>query len=290
VLEGLRCNETIRLDDSTAGRLVLEQTWRNVGVAPCYDSHALRWHLVDPEGRTVASALRFPDQPTTLWWPGEEVALDDMIAIPAGTPPGRYELRVEMVKPEDPDLRVQLGIAGRDTEGLYSLGEVSVERVRRGEQVVYSEGFEETTSDWHGAGGISVSIEGEARSGRGCLLAAGCQEGNSWNYAWTDLPVPVLPYSRYRLSCWMKVDPMAPGEAPYLKIGVTDGEGYWIRNFNTNRYDLSRPGNWQQLVVYAETGADVAGGHLAIEKGWREKRICATIRIDDVELTLLESP
>jgi len=88
----------------------------------------------------------------------------------------------------------------------------------------------------------------------------------------------------------MKVDAIEPGEAPYFKLGVSDSDGNWITNFNTNRYDLRDLGTWQRLTTYADTPGAVATGHLAIEKGTLESSVAATIRIDDIDLELLESP
>jgi hypothetical protein len=51
--------------------------------------------------------------------------------IPAGTPPGDYRLKVAMVEPESPSLRVQLGIAGGDPDGRYDLCPLRAERPRR---------------------------------------------------------------------------------------------------------------------------------------------------------------
>ena len=114
VLTKLRCNKTLRLSGDTPARLLLEHTWKNAGVAPCYASYALRWTLADSQGRNVAEELVYPARPTTAWAPGEEVTLTDVVSVPANTPLGEYRLRVAMVEPENPALRVQLGIGGRD--------------------------------------------------------------------------------------------------------------------------------------------------------------------------------
>jgi hypothetical protein len=122
------------------------------------------------------------------------------------------------------------------------------------------------------------------------LLLAGTQPGTAWNYGAVTLPVPVLPGSRYRLSCWMHVEKIDGKRAPYLKIGLSDAEGKWIDNHSTGHYDIGKPGTWQYLEGYAETTPETAGGHLAIEKGEQAATITATIRVDDVKLELLESP
>jgi hypothetical protein len=105
-----------------------------------------------------------------------------------------------------------------------------------------------------------------------------------------NLSRPLLPGSRYRLSCWMNVERADPGRSPYLKIGLTDAGGRWLTNISTPTYDMRRPGTWQHLVALVETSTDTAGGHLAIEKGALEARLDVTLRVDEVRLELLESP
>ena len=294
VLTRLQCNRTLRLDGAThspaPSRLLLEQTWNNVGVAPCYDSYALRWSLVSAQGQTVAEQLTYPRRPTTLWWPGEEVTLRDVVTLPADLPPGAYHLKVAMVKPEEPGLRIQLGIAGRDSDGRYDLGEIDAERTGPRTGTVYQEGFETGDGGWRATEGMTTRPDPGAHSGKGCLLVTGTQPGTAWNYASLDLPRPVLPASRYRLSCWMKVDRIEPARPPYLKIGLNDIHGQWLANFTTNPYDLSKPGTWQRLTGIAETTPDTASGQLAIEKGSLEEKMTVTLRLDDVRLELLESP
>jgi hypothetical protein len=289
-LARLRYNGTVHLDGQSSGRLVLEQTWKNLGVAPCYDSYALRWSLVDAAGQAVAQCVTFPRRPTTLWWPGDEVVLKNLATIPADIPPGSYRLRVEMLKPEQAGLAVQLALSGPDGAGRYDLGEVTVQRGPRRSEMVYEQDFQTGAGGWQGTRGITVRADVGGRDGGGCLLVSGREPGASWNYAWVRLAAPVLPYSRYRLSCWVKVDSIEPGLAPYLKLGVSDAQGKWITNLNTELYDLSRPGTWQRLVAYADTPAEAATGDLAIEKGVLEAAISAAIRIADVKLELLESP
>jgi len=287
VLSRLRCNQAIRLDGLNPGRLVLEHTWRNTGVAPCYDSYALRWSLVDASGKVAAQWLSFPRRPTTLWWPGEEVALRDLMSIPADTPLGTYRLSVEMVKPEQPGLQVQLGIAGRDAEGRYDIAQVMAERLKRRPMAVYQESFRNGVGGWSAAEGMTARVEADDRGGP-ALVLEGRQPGISWNYA--AVRVPVRPYSRYRLTCWMRVDKMDPAAPPYMKMGVNDGAGKWITNLNTDHYDLDRVGTWQRLSVEADTPAMAASADLAIEKGFLERPATATIWVRDVALELLETP
>ncbi|MCC6446609.1 MAG: DUF4832 domain-containing protein [Armatimonadetes bacterium] len=141
-LKKLRCSRTLRLDGKVAGRVLIEHTWQNEGVAPCYASYALRWMLTGEQGRTVAEELDFPARPTTLWLPGQELSLKTVLPVPAQTPPGNYRLKVAMVEPENLAVRLRLGIAGLDAAGNYDLCPVPAERRAAGESVVYREGIE----------------------------------------------------------------------------------------------------------------------------------------------------
>jgi hypothetical protein len=63
VLSRLRCNQTLHLDGRAPGRLLIEHSWRNDGIAPCYASYALRWTLADARGSAVAALLTYPTRP-----------------------------------------------------------------------------------------------------------------------------------------------------------------------------------------------------------------------------------
>ncbi len=288
VLKRLRLNPVIHVDGEHPARLLLEATWANEGIAPCYESYALRWSLVDEADDVAAEALAFPRRPTTLWWPGEEVTEHFLLRLPAALAPGQYRLRVAMVEPEAREVRIELGMGGRDGQGRYDLCSVEARRIAHRPSIVYEADFDADAAGWVAADGMSVSAPSGAHMGRGGLLVEGTQPGTSWNYAW--VPVDVLPGSRYRLSGWVKVDDISLEQPPYLKLGVDDADGRWITNFNTPQYDLSDLGTWQELVTYAETPANAAAGAIAIEKGVLEASIATHIHLDDVNLELLESP
>ena len=291
VLARLRRNRALWLDGTAPARLLLEHTWKNEGVAPCYASYALRWTVTDPQGRVVAEELLFPSHPTTLWRPGAEVTLRDVMTVPATVAPGEYRLRVAMVDPADPALRVQFAISGRDSEGRYDLCSLPAERRATASAAAIEEGFEHSLGGWGASQGMTVRVDPVAHGGQASLLVTGMQPGTAWGYAQINLREPVLPASRYELSCWMRVDRISPRTyAPYLKIGLTDARGKWLTNVQTDRYDLDKLGTWQHLVAIVDTTPETAGGHLAIEKGTLESRVQAQIRLDDVRLTPLETP
>jgi hypothetical protein len=128
------------------------------------------------------------------------------------------------------------------------------------------------------------------QGGQSSLRVSGVQQG-AWNYAAHYLASPVLPGSKYRLSCRLKVDQLEPDRmAPYLKIGLTDGDGHLLENCHTGRYDMAAPGTWQRLEGTFETPLETAGGHLALERGGKDIQTRIRAWIDDVQLELLEAP
>jgi len=278
------------LDGEHPARIPLVSTWRNDGVAPCYDSFALRWSLVNAEGETVASALTFPETPTTQWWPGEEQSVRALLRVRADVPPGQYRLKVAMIIPET-DRHILLAIAGRDDQDRYDLCEIAGVPGEGHAGIIYEEGFEGDAQPWGTSAGMTATVDGaNAHSGQASLLVAGTHE-RGWNYTSFRVPTPLLPASKYRLSAWLLVEEMEPGgHAPYLKIGVNNLEDEWIENHGTNRYDLSEPGTWQRLERTAEVPMNAGWAHLAIEKGAHSTPITARIRLDEVKLELLEAP
>jgi hypothetical protein len=129
---------------------------------------------------------------------------------------------------------------------------------------------------------------GKDTDGRPCLVVTGRQPGAAWSYASTR--VNALPYTRYRLSCWMRVEEIEPDRAPYVKLGVNAGDGAWLTNINSNPYDLRQLGRWQLLVADGETPPTAATADIAIERGVLETPISAAIRIRDIKLEVLETP
>nr|MDQ2730290.1 DUF4832 domain-containing protein [Armatimonadota bacterium] len=287
----LRCSNVIHVSDQHPSRLLVQSDWKNEGVAPCYESYALRWSLLDGAGKVAAEQIAFPRTPTTQWWPGEAASDSNLLSLPAGLPAGTYRLRVAMIKPEDPSVSIQLAMTGQDSLGRYDLVSIPAQKVETGPAVVYEEGFEAGTGGWWPVNGLTVNQDAAAHGGRGALLVSGIEPGKEWSYASFALKMPILAASRYRLSCWMKVDRIDPlNYPPYLKIGLYDANNHWQANFGTSKYDTAKLGTWQYLSGEIETRPDTAGAQLAIEKGVLESKISLTLHLDDVKLELLEAP
>ncbi len=271
--------------------MILTHQWLNKGVAPCYESYALQFTLHDQTDQVVASQVCFPDVPTTQWRVNTSIDIHTVIRIPAGLSADGYRLKVAMVLPEHPHSRIQLGISGKDDQGRYVLCEIPAVESRSGEADVVQEGFEQNHEHWYAGQGITLTRDQQqCHSGTASLRVEGTQS-KGWNYAGSRLAVPVFPGSKYRLSCWMKVDQLQPDSLPpYLKLGISNAEGEWVENSTTEKYDLRRAGEWQQLCATAETSLHAAKGQFAIERGTRDTQTAARIWLDDVQLRMLEGP
>ena len=291
VMTELRVPTQLHLRREARGRLLIEHTWENIGVAPCYESYALHFTLHDRGGRVVAAQQHFPTRATTLWWPGEQIAERTLIRLPEGLQEGEYELKVAMDLCEGPGRNIQLGLAGRDEAGRYSLCRLKGVAVEPSSGVIYQQSFESTDHGWHCTRSLESGLDSKVfREGKCSLHLSGLQT-RGWNYVSHALGAAILPASRYRLSCWLKIGSVEPsGLAPYLKIGLVDAEGQWLENRPTSTYDMSRAGQWQRLEAAFETSLETAGGHLALERGSNDTATRIDLWLDDVRLELLEAP
>ena len=279
-----------RVSPILPGRIPILTTWRNDGIAPCYESFAFVWSVCDNKGKELGSTTTFPRTPTTQWWPGQEVEAVATLTIPAGTPAGRYRLKVAMTAPERRQ-HIWLGIAGGEPQKGYVLGELEGVAVHAQVATVYETGFEVDVAGWQAARGMAAAINGDNAHAGGRALRLTGRQMKGWNYAACRVPTPVVGFGRYRLTAWMLVEAIAPARAaPYVKIGVSDGTGKWLENYSSAKYDTARLGTWQKLTAIAEVPINAATAHLAVEKGAYSTPIEATIWIDDVKLELIAAP
>jgi serine/threonine protein kinase len=72
-------------------------------------------HLIGPDGSLVAQQDVEPIRPTTMWVPGMEVVDPHQVTIPAGQPPGRYQLHAGMYPQGQPGSRLPVVDAGMTT-------------------------------------------------------------------------------------------------------------------------------------------------------------------------------
>jgi hypothetical protein len=96
--------------------------WENKGVAPCYKSFRLALQLSGPEGNIL-----LPTQAKLRsWLPGDNLYNSDVV-IPGDVRPGLYGLSIGVLDEQIDVPTVKLAIQGRQTDGWYPMGEITVQ-------------------------------------------------------------------------------------------------------------------------------------------------------------------
>ena len=117
VLRGFSFPESIKPNE----KFSFTSWWENKGVAPCYKDFLLAFRLKNNKNARVI--------PTTAaiktWLPGDNI-YDSSVFIPFDMPIGNYELQIGIVDRQSFEPKVKLAIEGRDTEGWYTIGKISV--------------------------------------------------------------------------------------------------------------------------------------------------------------------
>ncbi len=108
-------------------RLKVASTWSNLGVTPSYTKRQLAYRL---RGKADSHAFN-SDADVRTWLPGSW-ELKETIQIPDKLPAGKYRLEVAILDRagKSPETRplppLQLGMAGRNDDGWYSLSEIQI--------------------------------------------------------------------------------------------------------------------------------------------------------------------
>jgi hypothetical protein len=102
-------------------KLSFNSWWENLGVAPCYRRFPVALRLKG-EGK---SEILITDADIRKWLPGDSL-LDSSVLLPSDLAPGPYQLSIAIVDSESREPRVKLASEGRDEEGWYELGKISV--------------------------------------------------------------------------------------------------------------------------------------------------------------------
>jgi hypothetical protein len=95
--------------------------WLNAGVAPAYTNYLLAVQLRSANGSAVINV------PVDIrkWLPGDAV-FDGSLFVPENLSAGTYDVRVAMLDPITRKPAVRFAIAGRDSDGWYSQGQIHV--------------------------------------------------------------------------------------------------------------------------------------------------------------------
>lgn len=96
--------------------------WFNAGAAPVYRDYILALEFRSPDRSAV---VRTPAD-VRQWLPGDAV-FEDSLYVPGDLPPGAYRLRVALLDPRTQTPAIRLAIEGRQQDGWYDLGDITVE-------------------------------------------------------------------------------------------------------------------------------------------------------------------
>ncbi len=159
--------------------------------------------------------------------------------------------------------------------------------VKKEPVIVKSIGFEEGADLWTPVDEtvtIDFSVQTQ-HSGQRSLNIVGKSPKDLWDYAWGN-GVALEPARKYRFATWMLVDFVDNEDyPPYMKCMIKL-KGRWLANAETNRYDLSKTGQWQELSVAFGT-PDRQGllSIFSVEKGAPGTSVRVVMFIDDVTLS-----
>jgi hypothetical protein len=108
--------------DAHRGTMIpVSMWWVNAGVAPPYRQFALAMEL---RSAGATSVIRLPADVRT-WLPGDAI-WEGGIYVPDTLPPGEYRVRLALLDPRTDAAAVTLAIEGREDDGWYGLGTISV--------------------------------------------------------------------------------------------------------------------------------------------------------------------
>ena len=100
----------------------LHMWWLNAGVAPVYRPYELALQITSPTG---SANIKLPVD-VRKWLPGDAV-YDGTAYVPATLKPGDYRVRVALLDPRTEQPAVRLAIEGRQSDGWYDVGAISIE-------------------------------------------------------------------------------------------------------------------------------------------------------------------
>lgn len=103
--------------------------WLNAGVAPIYRQYWLAVELQSPSGSAI---IRVPAD-IRKWLPGDAV-VDESLYVPANLAPGTYSFRIAMLDPRTQQSAIRFGILGREIDGWYDMGSLTVEKSKNESQ------------------------------------------------------------------------------------------------------------------------------------------------------------
>lgn len=112
---------------TTGKNFTMGSTWANSGVAPTYDKWNVDYGLKDSSGNSVWEGVSSTNLKTILPTNGGTVDSSTTMQVPPGVPAGSYTLYAKIADPTAYYSPMQLASSGRQADGSYTLGSVSVQ-------------------------------------------------------------------------------------------------------------------------------------------------------------------
>ncbi len=162
--------------------------------------------------------------------------------------------------------------------------------------IVPNPDFEEGLGGWTVRSGLSLSRSRDVvHTGSGAAMASGeIQNQNEYfvtRYS-CGLPWEIMslqPGESYRVQLWLRVDEIGEGvPAPNARVSVRS-KGVTRQSFQTNAYDLTRPGTWQLLQGEFTVPEGTDAAYIAVNTGTKDAQ---TVRmyLDDVSIVAADTP
>jgi len=104
-------------------KLSFKSWWENKGVAPIYKNFLLAIRFKSKSRKEVM----ITKANIKSWLPGDNI-FDGSVFIPLDMPIGDYELQVGIVDRQSHKPKIKLAIEGRDEEGWYTIGKITVNK------------------------------------------------------------------------------------------------------------------------------------------------------------------
>lgn len=278
----------VRVGKNRRSLLRAQVTWRNEGAAYCHEDVKLRVALLDATGRVVQERRLWPLHPVNTWAPGADV-LEPVELRLTGDVEGSMVLALGLVTRQGVNLN--LALKDRRSDRLCPVASFVVRREDFEPQTVWQQRDE--PGRWHVGPGMRLEVMPKGGpQGERCLRLTGRDTSDSWSFAGVSR-LPAAPGARYRFTGSIKVDAVAAGQVPYVKLDFDDADGKQILHNTGGRSGAGRvPAGgfpWADFVLEAVAPMETRWMQIAIEKG-RPAPAGATVRIADFRVDLIEMP
>jgi hypothetical protein len=98
--------------------------WENEGVAPIYHHYALAFHFRSLQDSTKSFVVKTKED-ITKWMPGD-TTITSKVKMSDDISPGKYELEVGIISPQNHKAVIKLAIEGKTSGGWYKLGYTNI--------------------------------------------------------------------------------------------------------------------------------------------------------------------